>query len=446
VTLTADAKVKGVKAPRTVPSGKDTAPAVAFMVISLQINPLCNTGRAVNNTGKNVTLNPINSVRNPAGIVILDKNATGGDFAVNADTVSQVSLTAISPQDFQKTVKEDDPRLVWKILSTDRDGTPDGKAAPAEFFTTAGGKLANHGTLVKLYGLAGSDMRRIRVTVSIRGREGPNDWCDYYEAVVVEPRTYPYRVQLMQGGTSKSTFVDKPRSFQFNIDAANRVLRQVGVTLVPDGAGVTKKTLPAGVTAERATFKDAKGKAVEIPGIFIVTFSKASEITAVDPAKEKTLVTVNSVPKVVNICCIVDSKDNAYIGNTPARPGHLPATETSIDLIYRIRVGLERGIPIPPQQEDMKLFPENLIAGKDAWGIFLTNSIAGELKFYILLSHEVGHSMNLRHRVVGGGLDGLHFPKKGNLMSSPKGGNPIGDGDIDLPQVYGARGSPILKK
>lgn len=434
VTVNAEVKVKGVKAPLTAPAGKDP---VKFMVIRLQITPLSDTGRALMVKAKTKTLTPINSVRNPAGILILDKKAKKGDFAVTADTVPQVSLTVIEPKAFKDTVTEDDARLVWKILSTDRDGTPDGKQAPAEFFTADDGKLADHGTLVKLYGLAGSDMRRIRVTVSIRGREGPNDWCEYYEAVVVEPRSYPYRVQLLRfNDTVKSVFADDPGAFQFNIDAANRVLRQVGVTLVPDRSGVAKKLLQ-GYKAVAATLKDG----TEIPGMFVVTVPKASDIVNVDEDKEKELVAVNAVPKVVNFCCIVSPKGNAYIGNTPSRPGHRPAKEEVIDLTYRILKA------VPPKLEHMKLFPEKLITeNKDTWGIFLPNAIANEVRFYILLSHEVGHSMNLRHRVVGDGTDGLLFPKEGNVMASPKGGNPITHGDFDLPQVYGARGSPILLK
>jgi hypothetical protein len=241
-----------------------------------------------------------------------------------------------------------------------------------------------------------------------------NRYIGAFRALVRRPRTVRYRANILgdsthfQGG---SRVVVDPHEIPAHIHYANVILRQVGVTLVPD---------------EDPNPSMSEYRPTGVAAVFqrLVPDDWTREIS--DDITYNPFVSHNSRPFVINIAYVrsaagaLGGQAHHWDNNGSGRrvsdsgwpsaswiepPGTAPRTSASslsASLLHHDR----------PDQHIFSLFIAmngiQLIAGADPEAIAMR---AGHT-----LAHEIGHIFNLMHRGEMGGQDGQSVPRTENLM------------------------------
>ncbi|HET9959407.1 MAG TPA: hypothetical protein VFQ61_33180 [Polyangiaceae bacterium] len=379
---------------------------------------------------------PINIVPNPSVIPILTAPggaapAAGAPPVADATNCARIEVTFYRPNTLAFT--DQDPRLVWS------------------FRALAGGAVsflgAPHGLKVMVYGTAAGE-----VLLELRFR---GELMAAYRALVMPVKQIPCRCNILNGPNASSRPRATPANVEDHLKIANRYLRQIALELVLD------------TNAHRSHGATATGT----PGIFRIAVSKGttwhinSDLTAV-PATG-----LNYRPNVMNFAYIHSERRPSIGGaatdfpsSTVAPPG--PGARPRIT---------DTGTPSSSWIRPSGVLPDgaaaavsmDLINGIQRPGhprlfaMFLCDNIgdpavlADQQLYAKSMCHELGHILNLGHRVEGpdattatglvaNGMfwDGLSHPPNQNVMFW-QGVQDICQ-DFDIVQARAVHRSPLV--
>ncbi len=243
----------------------------------------------------------INTVTNPAGIVILHEKPSKAqqdeDLALTEENAAIIEFTR--PKTGLNNKVTSTIKSVDKV--TGKDDPSGGKAAflvpRAGMPPDIGKTTITAGRSVRVYGIKEG---RIRIEAALMDDK---DCTETYEAFVLRQRTVPFRVQLVQGPTGGTD--TNPAQAEEHIRAANVYLRQLGIRLVPDSN--TK------ITEQ----KDVETKLVKA-GFFEVKVKDAALTTDIGPNTGKRTIRLNERPNVLQICYVKDIAPGRIGGPRPA--------------------------------------------------------------------------------------------------------------------------------
>ena len=323
--------------------------------------PVTNTAAATVSPG-----DPINIIPNPSVIPILTKEVAEG--ANGKDLAAKIEFTFYRPSTLAFT--DDDPRLVWSVVSLD------GKGAVSFLGTGTGLKVLAYGTAEG----------EVRLDVKYLGAVVAS-----FRALVMKMKQIPCRFNILRGPTAASKPRSSPENIRDHLALANRFLRQIGLELVLDKDTSTKD----GAVAS------------SIPGIF--TIDVAANITQNVPSSGDTPATLlNYRPDVMNFAYIV-SEDRA---NVLGAASDYPASTAGTTIDDEGTPSTSWIVPsgILPDAASKKVTMTLLAARQRAghpklFAMYVTDiyadgtTIAGQRDIAITISHEFGHILNLGHRV-----------------------------------------------
>jgi hypothetical protein len=366
---------------------------------------------AVTNTaGSSITsLDPINIVPNPAVIPILSSPgaavAAGAPPTATADTAARIEVTFYRPNTLAFTPS--DPRLEWT-------------ARPI-----SGGAVAfvgpARGLNVLVYGTAPGE-----VALELRFR---GELMATYRALVMRVKQIPCRFNILNGPTAASRPRVTPTDVVEHLAIANRLLRQVALELVLD----TNTSRRHGAVATTT------------PGIFRIAVNRGVTFHIDSDASNVPATLLNYRPGVMNFAYI-HSERRANIGGAatdfpnstipaaaPARPSITDSGSPSTSWIS------PTGVPPDGAAGTVTM---NLIRGIQRRGhprlfaMFIADNLgnpatpADQQVIAGVICHELGHILNLGHRVEGpdpttatglnaNGIffDGLTHPPVENVMN-----------------------------
>ncbi len=368
---------------------------------------------------------PINKIKNPAGIVILDSKLPGSDFSLQQNNTAIIEITTTN---FQIAEDPTTSPVEWRFVAVPEQEDP---AGVAKFYEPQPGQPDRYGKTVHVYGVNAG-----RILVQVVHRATGKVLTDY-DAYVVGRQFMFFRVNLLSGTTPNvGTLTKQAAQSQDHISIANVYFRQVGIDLVPT---LLPATAPAVDT--------------NLPGYFTATVAD-DLVEGVRDRKGLQTIAVNALPHYVQISYI-DSVDK------PATPGRTVfiADNRAGTLNQQGRRELERTFRIvvedDRQKHRMRLMSpksgDRLLLDPKTWGILITNSrgdpVAHRQDYGSVIAHELSHVLMVGHRLATGDL--LEKPGRKNLMY------PVFDGgtiqvpfpvleDLDLIQLVAARGSHAL--
>ena len=383
----------------------------------------------LNDTATNVTTaSDINVIRNPPVIPIL------APADANAQTAAKIEFTYHRPSTLNFT--DTDPRLEWSAVPV------------------SGGAVSfigqPRGLKVMVFGTAPGE---VRLEVRFRGA-----LFAAYRAYVLPIKQITCRFNILNGPTAASQPLATPTDVQDHLTIANRYLRQMGLELSLD-------TNAAVTNGARTT---------TIPGIFRIRVS-AGVTRNVNSNANMLATRLNFRAGVMNFAYIhsdtagnlgaaTDFPDNAIApaavggrptltdNGTPSDGWALPSGVLPDAAAAPVTLTLIRGI-------QRAGFPQ-------LFAMYVTNAHGNptlpaiQQNFANTIIHELGHILNLGHRVEGlspagvtaanpSGLvangiffDGLNHPPGENLMHFNNPGTIAQD--IDLLQAKAARRSPLV--
>ncbi|MHC4416895.1 MAG: hypothetical protein ACYS0G_16635 [Planctomycetota bacterium] len=400
------------------------------------------------NTGATaiVAASPINIVPNPAVIPVLTAPGAaapaGGPPVATATNAARIEFTWYRPRTLAFT--DTDSRLVWTARPLAGTGAAAGFVGPAR------------GRRVLVYGTSPGE---ILLEVRFRGALFAT-----YRALVMAVKRIPCRINILNGPTRRSRPRAKPADCQNHLHIANCYLRQIGLQLTLDAN-------PRRRNGARST---------GIPGIFRINVSRGttrrinSSVTAVRATG------LNYRPNVMNFAYI-HSERNRRVGGA--------ATDFPASNIAPVAAGgrptiSDSGTPsdswssptgIPPDGAAGRITMSLITAIQrprhpQLFAMFLCDTIgnpttaAGQDLYAKSMCHELGHILNLGHRVEGvpgppqrdmtaadppatlaaGGIfwDALLYPPQENIMYWA-GVNPICQ-DFDIIQARAVHQSPLV--
>jgi len=389
--------------------------------LNMPMRPPMPVGTTVVRNGNGVAVtdaSDLNVIPNPSVIPVLSSPALVGPPPQNqpvatAQNAPKIEFTYYWPDSLNFT--DNDSRLTWE-------------ADPAASAAFLGG---NQGSKVQVYGRAEGDLLlRMRFQGEIFAELRPT---------VKEIKNIPFRASILNGPNAASQPTARPEDVVRHIDVANRFLYQVGLQLVPD----TDATRTHGATATAHA------------GIFRIRVSanRTRNVGGAHPTASR----LNYRHDILNIQYIrsihmpgwlvfglttdfPDNSNGASIDDddTPTPSWYQPPGNGC---------GVDPDGP-PGGPVSMVLFPKHQRAGHPNLFAFLITNDNGDATdpardpFYgKVIVHELGHVLNLRHR-VGPGPDGLGHPPRENIMCQ---GQPPGvSQDFDRLQAEAVRGSPLV--
>ncbi|MGK3963818.1 hypothetical protein WMF38_06525 [Sorangium sp. So ce118] len=377
------------------------------------------TGPAVENNGGTTIRpgDPINIVPNPAVIPLLSPPApappaaaqalaAGAPPRADAQTAARIEFTYYRPDTLAFT--DADPRLEWSARSLAGGGAVAFLGPPC-------------GLKVMVYGTAAGE---VLLEVRFRG-----ELFATYRALVMRVKQIPCRFNILNGPGASSRPRATPADVQAHLAIANRYLRQVALELTLDtNPAVTHGAQPTGT-----------------PGIFRISVSKGTTWHIDSDVLDVRATRLNYRPSVMNFAYI-HSERRPTIGGAatdfpasnvaPAAPGARPTITDS-------------GTPSTSWVSPTGILPDgaagtvtmSLLTAIQRPGhprlfaMFLCDNIgnpavlADQQLYAKSMCHELGHILNLGHRVEGAdttqptGLsangifwDGLSHPPMENVM------------------------------
>lgn len=195
----------------TVPAYEDT---IKFTVVPLVMDFITN----LEDVGVMFATDRINKIQNPAVIVI--------ELAPDAANVARLILKS-SP-----FIGENDDFVEWNIVAEDGN---------ARFFVEGDGEDRT-GTLARVYGVTNG---RLRIEAKVKAAEHPYI---VYRPLVAPELTVPYRCNFLVSTEGFRNSISRSRIPDI-MAIANRILRQVGVKLVPD-PNITTNVFPSTIVAD----------------------------------------------------------------------------------------------------------------------------------------------------------------------------------------------------
>jgi hypothetical protein len=353
---------------------------------------------------------PLNAIHNPAAIPIV----TSAKGLKRADCARIVIASRL-------------PRgnhIRWKIDNVHAtSGRAESKGSARARFLESGRTALEAGPVVHVYGVKGG---RIRIIAASRHGD------DVLEAVVVTPRTIPFRIQLLRddGGGQCGTLATALQAWM-HIQLANIYLRQIGICLVVDRSADA-------ADGARPCMRNGR----RMQGVFELAVPR-THLREVPNEEAPQVIRSNAHAGVVQVCYL-ESMQSGASGRSINYPGNRYGSQ--ISLTYRPMAGL------PPKRHTMVLTPSKLQADHpDLWGLVLTNAnehadpVFTLQKYANTLAHEVGHLLCLAHREAEADdpkNDGLTLPGPRNLMHAAS--QPPEAEDLDLIQAVAAHGSELV--
>jgi hypothetical protein len=377
---------------------------------------------------------PPNIVPNPAVIPILTQPgitpAPGEPPVADATNAARIEVTFYRPSSLQLDANPHE--LEWSARSL-VDGAAVSFLGPAQ------------GTKVLVYGTAPG---QIALDVKFRGQVMAT-----YRALVLRLKSIPCRVNILNGPTESSQPRSRPEDVVDHLSIANRYLRQAGVELVLDTSSHTSDG----------------AQATSIPGVFRIRVA-AGVTMGIDAARASMPATrLNYRPNVLNFAYVHSAKGRVLGATTdtpaskiPAAPGERPT----------VRDG---GTPSSSWIRPSGVLPDSAAIGVNM-DLVRARHRPGHPKLFAMLvadkcgdpavfadqqryghtiAHEVGHILNLGHRVEGphpdnpdqliadGAFsDGLTHPPRENLMhwNAPDSEAQ----DLDILQALAIQQSPLV--
>jgi hypothetical protein len=444
----------GLKMPKLAGSvllvGGEQEPVVSesileIPVVGIQIDPRGFKGAGTG--GQNALAiraeDPINIISNPSAIVILKTNPTEQERAANlalvAENTAKIEVTDLFPIDL------DAASITWSIAPHNPDGIAGEGNGQAGFFEDR-----NTGRSVNIYGIRPG---RILVTANIsfdyRGRRF--ECKETFEAIVVEQRYIPFRVNLISStdpNTESTRFGVNEAVDQIRI--ANRLLRQMGLRLVAD----TDRTInPNGRPLPGVEDVAATGEA----GFFRVRVNDNELVKVVPDGKLEKAIRVNDRNSVLQINYIasiarLQGEPKGYAVNFPG--SSIPELRGNSLLVKRAyRIAVDEQAKENTMQIDAPTLGRNELTNMGepfTWGLLITNQteLQGRTDFNAgrTIAHELAHVLRLTHRGVNPlspDFDRLGKPQAGNIMRGTGQSDPFLDRDFDLIQTIVARYSPV---
>ena len=363
---------------------------------------------------------PINVIANPAVIPILASSAA------TKDTAARLEFTFLQPSTLAFT--DDDPRLTWSIESLD------GKGA-VEF---VGPKA---GLKVLVFGTAAGE---VRLNVSFVGKVVAQ-----YRALVSAVKQIPCRFNILKDQND----LTKPRSTPANIldhlAIANRFLRQLALELVLD---------------QDTSVKDG-AVATSVLGIFTITVATGVTKNISNTGFPQATL-LNFRPNVMNFAYIISVAGGGILGVATDFPANKLGTSVtdngSPSSSWNLPAGVPPGTNVAPVT--MKIIAARQRGGQpQLFAMHITelngdpSQLAAQQSYGRVIAHELGHVLNLGHRVEGTqpvtpanptGLnangvffDGLTHPPLENVMNFAPGGSAQ---DLDILQARVVHNSPLV--
>lgn len=377
---------------------------------------------------------PPNIIPNPAVIPILTppgvSPAVGCPPVADASNAARIEVTFYRPSSLQLDDKPHE--LEWSARSLS-GGAAVNFLGPAK------------GTKIMVYGTATGE---IALDVRFRGMLMAT-----YRALVMKVKSIPCRVNILNGPSASSQPRSRPEDVVDHLTIANRYLRQAGIELVLDANSHTSDG------AQPTT----------IPGIFRIHVP-AGMTMGFNPDRANLPATrLNYRPNVMNFAYVHSDRDldlgaasdypNSKI---PAAPGDRPTVTDS-------------GTPSSSWIRPSGVLPDTpavsvnmlLLGGKQRAGhpklfsMFVSDTcgdptvLASQQKYANTIAHELGHILNLGHRVEGphptipGQLvahgsffDGLKHPPRQNLMHWIA--SETEAQDLDILQALAIHQSPLV--
>ena len=361
----------------------------------------------------------LNIVPNPSVLPILTSPALAGPPPPNRPTATaQNTPTIESSYYWPDTLNftDNDARLEWEI----------DPAANAAFL---GG---NHGRKVQIYGRAEGDvLLRMRFLGELFAE---------YRPTVKEIKNIPFRANILNGPNAASQPTARPEDVARHIDVANRFLYQVGLQLVPDTD--VARTNSATATAHAGIFR------------IRVSANRTRNVHGNYPTTSR----LNCRDHVLNIQYVHSLQAPAgwvIFGRATDFPDNgngasIDDSDTPTPSWYR---PAGNGCGVDPDVAPGGNVTMNLLATHqrashpNLFAFLITNGngdatdAARDAMYGNVITHELGHVLNLRHR-AGAGPDGLGHPPRENIMCQ---GEPPGvRQDLDRLQAEAVRGSPLV--
>jgi len=374
-------------------------------------------------------MSPLNVFPNPAAIPVLDPNDGLVSRRPRNDTCARIQFTRYAPSSMR--FGDDDQRLKWDYVSLDEQGA-------VQFF---GDDNKDRGLKVKVYGTNEGEVElRVRYCPGDGGQERYVGW---YRALVKRIRKIPYRVNILEGPNRS----DKPRcdadDILAHIKIANTFLRQMAVELTADADQDDRITVE-----QRMGLGGPSARSLR-PGIFRVRGLPRGYTCNVDALGNKPpCMFLNYRPNVLNIVYV--KSINPCLGWKEWVPGQAVSWKQNGagEFVYdaprgaSLAWGLAYGRPYgaKPQVQKMFLAGGNVLAAHpDCFALFLSDKMGnptktggigplgrgGRYRYGVTLAHEVGHILNLEHRLDRsreqkrkGTIfpDGLKYPRLENIM------------------------------
>jgi hypothetical protein len=405
------------------------------------------TGPEVTNSGGTsiAPADPVNIVPNPSVIPLLSAPAPAPAPAAGAPPVAtdqnaaRIEFTYYRPNVLAFT--DNDARLEWTARTA-----PGAASGAASFLGPP------NGLKVMVYGTAAGE---VLLEVRFRGALMAT-----YRALVLAVKNIPCRCNILNGPTAGSQPRATPSDVQDHLAIANRYLYQIGLQLVLD-------TNPSVTHGARAT---------AIPGVFRIRVSQGTTFRIDSDVASLRATILNHRPNVMNFAYI-HSERRPTIGGAAT---DFPASKVAAAVAGARPTISDSGTPstswtshtgIPPDGAatpvTMTLINALQRPGHpQLFAMFLCDNLgdpavlADQQIYAKSMCHELGHILNLGHRIEGpdpagvtaanpSGLvangiywDGLSYPPSENIMFW-QGAQPVCQ-DFDIIQARAAHQSPLV--
>lgn len=355
-----------------------------------------------NGLGREVRANdPINLFPNPAVIPMLDPPAADGDARPseaeldNAATANQRNCARLECSFYwpeSERFTDNDRRLEWRKLSGASN------IAFIKYNTSDPDGTENRGLKVMAYGTTEGEV--------VLGVHFNNTVVSRYRALVHPIKRLECRFNIFNGpqgpagARSRFTPPSTPDHVLMHREIANRYLRQVGVMLVPDTNN--SLTWANGRTVSRSTHN----------GIFRIRV-RGNETREISDDDSEELIRYNGRRNILNFFYVRSHDQGAggaavfwphsKLGNaagtiddtgTPSSSWIRPSGNAPDNAAGTVRLRYIRGWP-----------PPNDAAHRQRHGMFITAAMGADpggidaMDYGVAIAHEVGHMMNLGHRV-----------------------------------------------
>ena len=344
-----------------------------------------NTGQVVASSDDAMTSSAPNSILNPAVIPRIQPATIW--------TGAKVGISEYFPAGLN--LEQRDRRLRWRAI-------PLTQGAEVQFLGDPA--TCDKGHTVVLSGVADGEVQLELLFNEHR--------VALYRALVKPIVRIPYRVILLRCA-GRDDFAPESMLAE-DMVRVNRVLRQVCVELVPDTSSPRRPDI----------------RSTDAPGIYVMNVPPADTID-VNSATALRVARIDARQLVLNIVVVrsrhpsVDWQGLAGCWPESTASGHVITDRGTPGTSW---IG-STGIPpsTAPHEARLSIFGASPPTTGDADGPLACVTVAADLAYYLLpgstravvIAHEIGHVMNLRHRAESGDPypDGLPGPPYGNVMN-----------------------------